>query len=62
VQNHVTLNLKVIPQGDPYGIRWNEFTDSWKDGTRNDLQDSMLRSRYTPNDNRHKFDDMNSLK
>jgi len=63
VQNHVTLNSKVIRQGDAYGSRWTEFHDPLNTGNKKDLQDSMLRSRYTPKDYiGHEFDAMTSPK
>jgi len=59
VQNHVTLNSKVIRQGDANGNRRKEFPDSLNTGNKKDLQDSMLRIRYTPNVcTGHEFDAM----
>jgi len=63
VQNHVTLNVKFICQGDTYGSRLNEFLDPLNIGNKKDHEDSMLRSRYTPNDDiGHEFDAMTSPK
>jgi len=44
--NHVTLNFKVIRQGDAYESKWNEFPDPLNIGNKKYFHDSMHRSRY----------------
>ena len=59
VQNHVTLSFKVTHMG----VGGMNSLSLWTSETKNDLQDSMLRSRYTPNDYiGHEFDAMTPQK
>jgi len=62
---HATLNFKVIHQSNAYGSigGMNSLTHKTLESKKIDRQDSMLTSRYTPNDDiGHEFDAMTSPK